>query len=138
MQRTPALLEKGLADFHAVLETPKGNRHPRFAHLPEIESFAKSDTERKLLGLQRTLRLTGSTLVLPPNMPNQQTEILREATRKTFKDPDFLGAYRKATGEEATPVMAEELQRIVKDTPRDPEVVSLFKNITGPDPLPAR
>lgn len=58
--------------------------------------------------------------------------------RKTFKDPEFLGAYRKATGEDATPVMAEELQRIVKEAPRDPEVVTLFKKITGPDPLPDR
>ena len=138
LQRTPELLEKGLADFHAAPETPKGNRHPRFAHLPEIESFAKSDRERKLLSLQRTLRLTGSTLILPPNTPKQPTEILREAMRKTFQDPEFLGAYRKATGEDATPVMAEELQRIVKEAPRDPEVVALFNKITGPDPLPER
>ena len=138
LQRTPELLEKGLADFHAALETPKGNRHPRFAHLPEIESFAKSDRERKLLSLQRTLRLTGSTLILPPNTPKQPTEILREAMRKTFQDPEFPGAYRKATGEDATPVMAEELQRIVKEAPRDAEVVALFNKITGPDPLPER
>ena len=63
MQRSPELVEKGLGDFHAVLETPKGNRHPRFAHLPELESFAKSDKERRLLHLQRTLRLTGSTWI---------------------------------------------------------------------------
>jgi hypothetical protein len=93
LQRTPELLEKGLADFHAVLETPKGNRHPRFAHLPELESFAKSDKERALLALQRTFRLTGSTLLLPPGTPKEPTEILREAMRKTFRDPVFLGAY---------------------------------------------
>jgi hypothetical protein len=58
--------------------------------------------------------------------------------RKTFKDPEFLGAYRKATGKDVTPVMAEELQRIVKEAPRGPEVVALFNKITGPDPLPER
>lgn len=65
-------------------------------------------------------------------------EILREAMRKTLQDPEILGANRKATGEDATPVMAEELQRIVKEAPRDAEVVALFNRITGPDPLPER
>ncbi|HEY3302686.1 MAG TPA: hypothetical protein VGL70_04015 [Candidatus Binatia bacterium] len=138
LQRTPELLEKGLANFHSVLETPKGNHHPRFAHLPELESFAKSDKERALLALQRTFRLTGSALLLPPGTPKEQTEILREAMRKAFKDSAFLAAYRKATGDEATPVMPEELQRIVAEAPRDPEIVTLFKKIAGPDPLPDR
>jgi tripartite-type tricarboxylate transporter receptor subunit TctC len=138
MQRTPELVEKGLADFHALLETPKGNRHPRFAHLPELESFAKSEKERRLLSLQRTLRLTGSTLILPPGTAKEPAEILQAAIRKTFKDPAFLEAYRKATGEDATPVMPEELQRIVKEVPRDPEVVGLFNRIASPDSLPDR
>ena len=48
VQRSPEWIDKGLVDFHAVLETPKGNRHPRFAHLPELETFAKSERERKV------------------------------------------------------------------------------------------
>ncbi len=138
LQRTPELLEKGLADFHAVLQTPKGNRHPRFAHLPELESFAKSDKERALLSLQRSFRQTGSTLLLPPATPKEPAEIVREAMRKTFRDPAFLAAFRKATGDDATPVMPEELQRIVAEAPRDREIVALFKKIAGPDPLPER
>jgi tripartite-type tricarboxylate transporter receptor subunit TctC len=138
LRRTPEFLEKGLADFHAILETPKGNRHPRFSHLPEIESFAKSDKERALLALQRAFRLTGSTLLLPPGTPKEPAEIVREAMRKVFRDQDFLAAYRKATGDDATPVMPEDLQRIVAEAPRDPEIVALFKKIAGPDPLPER
>ena len=63
---------------------------------------------------------------------------MREAMRKIFRDPGFLGAYRKATGDDATPVMPEELQRIVTEAPRDREIVALFKKIAGPDPLPER
>ena len=124
MQRTPELLEK-VSRISAILETPKGNRHPRFAHLPELESFAKSDRERRLLGLQRALRLTGSTWILPPGIAKEPAEILQEAIRKAFKDPAFHEAYKKATGEDATPVMPEDLQRIVKEVPRDPEIVGL-------------
>jgi hypothetical protein len=91
-----------------------------------------------LLSLQRTLRLTGSTLILPPGTAKEPAEILQEAIRKTFKDPAYLEAYRKATGEDATPVMPEDLQRIVKEVPRDPEIVGLFNRIAGPDSLPDR
>jgi tripartite-type tricarboxylate transporter receptor subunit TctC len=138
MQRTPEWVEKKLMDFHAVLETPKGNRHPRFAHLPEIESFTQSEKERKILGLQRAFRLAGSAWVLPPGMPADRVEILQEAMRKTFKDPAFLEAYKKAAGEEAAPVMPEELSRVIKELPRDPEVVALFNRIAGPEALPER
>ena len=77
-------------------------------------------------------------MILPPGTPKEPTEILREAMRKTFRNPGFLGAYRKATGDDATPVMPEELQRIVTEAPRDREIVALFNKIAGGDPLPER
>src|SRR5262245_6102294 len=46
LQRNADWLDKGLIDFHTILEVPRGNKHPRFSHLPELESFAKSDSER--------------------------------------------------------------------------------------------
>jgi tripartite-type tricarboxylate transporter receptor subunit TctC len=51
LRRNSDWLEKGLMNFHSILEAPKGAKHPRFAHLPEIESFAKSEREIKLLSL---------------------------------------------------------------------------------------
>ena len=53
-QRNPDWAEKGLMDFHAILEVPKGLKYPCFGHLPEIETFAKSEKERTLLALSRT------------------------------------------------------------------------------------
>ena len=44
----------------------------------------------------------------------------------------------KLVGEEPTPVMPEEMERLVKDLPRDPEIVELFKKINAADPLPPR
>ena len=60
-------LEKGLVDIHAIMETPKGDKHPHpfFAKLPEIESFAKSDRERKVVVLQRAFRVSGHALRSP-------------------------------------------------------------------------
>src|SRR5919198_1488750 len=62
LQRNLDWIEKGLIDVHAIMETPKGDKHPHpfFAKLPEIESFAKSDRDRKLIALQRAFRVTGA------------------------------------------------------------------------------
>jgi hypothetical protein len=137
-QRNPDWVEKKLMDFHAILEVPKGVKYPRFAHLPEIESFAKSEKEIKLLTLSRLFRLTGSPYVLPPGTPRGRVEILQEAMRKTFKDPDFHREYRKVVGEDASPLLPEELTKAIQDTPRDAELIELFKTFSGPAPLPAR
>src|SRR6185295_1877876 len=53
LRRNPDWLDKGVMNFHAIMEVPKGAKHPRLAHLPEIESFAKNDREKKLLTMWR-------------------------------------------------------------------------------------
>jgi len=138
VQRTPEWIDKGLVDFHAVLETPKGNRHPRFAHLPELDTFAKTDKERKVLALQRAIRLGGSAIVLPPNTPRERIEVLQEAMRKAFNDPGFPAAFRKLVGEEPTPLLPEDLQKVIQEVPREPEVIGLFNKNAGADRLPDR
>lgn len=136
--RTPDWMEKGLVDFHSILEIPKGDKHPRFSHLPELESFAKSDKERKLLAMFRSFRLTGSPYILPPGTPKDRVQILQEAMRKTFSDPEFRKEFKKLTGDDPTPLMPEAHEKAVKELPRDPEIVALFKKIASGDPLPPR
>jgi len=137
-QRNPDWVEKRLMDFHAILEAPKGFTYPRFSHLPEIESFAKSEKEKRVITLARVFRLTGSPYVLPPGTPKDRVEIIQEAMRKTFKDPDFIREYGKVVGEEASPMMPEELAKAIHDTPRDAESIEFYKLFSGAAPLPPR
>jgi len=137
-QRNPDWVEKGLMDFHAILEVPKGVKFARFPNLPEIETFAKTEKEVKLLTLSRTFRLTGSPYVLPPGTPKDRVAILEDAFRKLLKDPEFLREYRKIVGEDADPLMPEELTKAIRETPRDPELIEMFKTLSGPAPLPPR
>ncbi len=44
----------------------------------------------------------------------------------------------KVVGDEADPLMPEELEKVIKETPRDAEVIDLLKKLSGPGPLPAR
>jgi hypothetical protein len=89
LQRNPDRLEKGSVHFHSMFETPRGHKHPRFGYLPEIETFAKFDKERKLMALVRNLKSTGAPLVLPPGTPDDRVQILRQAFRRMFRDPAF-------------------------------------------------
>jgi tripartite-type tricarboxylate transporter receptor subunit TctC len=138
LQRNPARLEKGSVNFHSIFEAPRGNKHPRFGHIAEIETFAKSDKERKLMTLVRNLKSTGAPLVVSPATPDDRVQILRQAFRRMFKDPAFHEEYKKRVSEEPSPLTAEALENMIRETPRNPEAIELLKIINGPEPLPPR
>ena len=138
LRRNPEWVEKELMNFHSILEAPKGAKHPRFAHLPEIESFAKSDREIKLLSMWRAFRLLGSPYVLSPGTPQDRVKILEEAMGKAFKDREFHKEYEKIVGDDADPIMPEAMAKVVKETPRDIEVIDTLKKLSGAGPLPPR
>ena len=138
IRRNREWLEKGLVDVHASIEIPKGERHPRFAQVPDLETFAKSEVERKIVQMFRSFRLAGQNFFLAPGVPFDRVQILREAMRKTLHDPEFLKEYRKVSGEAPTPLMPEVLEKVVRELPRDAEAVALFNKLAGSDPLPAR
>jgi tripartite-type tricarboxylate transporter receptor subunit TctC len=140
LKRNPEWIQKGLANIHAIMETPKGDKHPHpfFAKLPELETFAKNDLERKVIALQRAFRVTGTPFVLPPATPKDRVAILQEAFRKTYLDPEFAKEYRKLTSDDPSPLLPENHEKAIKEIPRDPEVIELFKVIAGPKKLPSR
>jgi len=135
--RNPEWIEKKMVDFHVVMEIPKGEKHPLFSRLPEIETFAKTERGHKLLSMFRLFRLSGSPFILPPPTQKDRAEIIKEAIRKSFKDPEFVKEYRKVVGEDPTPLMPEENERAIRELPRDAETIELFKKFAGAGALPA-
>ena len=138
LRRNPDWLDKGLMNFHAIMEIPKGDKHPRLGHLPEIESFAKSEREKKVLTVWRAFRGVGSPYILPPGTPKNRAEILEDAMRKTFKDPEFPKYFKKLVDDDPSPLGAAELARVIREMPRDPEILELIKKFSGAGPLPPR
>lgn len=138
VQRNADWLQKGLIHLHTLVEVPKGQRPAGFADVPEVEVFARTDVDRKLLAMYRAFRLVGTPYILPPGTPKLQVQILRDAMRKALQDPDFHREFKKLSGFEASPLMAEEQEKAIRKLPRDKEVIELLKRISGPDPLPAR
>ena len=138
VRRNREWLEKGLIDIHAGIEIPKGERHPRFAKIVDLESFAKSDVERKILQMFRSFRLAGQNFFLPPGVPKDRADILREAMRKTLTDPEFLKEYQKVSGEAPSPLLPEALEKVVRELPRDAAAIGIFNKLADGDPLPVR
>ncbi|HEU4640056.1 MAG TPA: hypothetical protein VFS84_14475 [Candidatus Binatia bacterium] len=138
IHRNPQWIEKKLVDFHAIIEVPKGNKQAKFPNVPELESFAKTEKEKKVLALLRGFRATGSPNILPPGTPKERVQILQEAMRKTFNDPEFHKEFKKLAGDDATPLMPEELEKAIKEMPREPEIVEFFKKLSSGDAMPGR
>jgi tripartite-type tricarboxylate transporter receptor subunit TctC len=140
LQRNKEWLDKGMIHIHAIMETPKGEKHPNppFNKIPELEDLAKSDKERKLVALQRAFRVAGSPFVLPPATPKDRVKILQEGFRKTFQDPEFFKEYKKLSGDDPSPLLPENHEKAIREIPRDPEVIETFKKLVGAGPLPPR
>jgi len=138
LRRNPDWLEKGIMNWHAILEAPKGKKFPRLEHLPEIETFAKSKSEKRLLLLWRSIRSVGSPYVLPPRTPKEIVQTLRATVERIFKDPEFPPYYEKLVAEEVSPLNADELTKIITGIPRDEETLSLLKKFAGTGTLPRR
>ena len=104
LRRTPEFVEKGLMDFHSILEAPLGKKHPHFSYLPEISTFARSERTKGVLEMFRASRTIGGPYILPPGTPKDRADILKEAVRKTFNDPAYQSEYKKLVGDDLAPV----------------------------------
>jgi tripartite-type tricarboxylate transporter receptor subunit TctC len=136
--RLPHWIEQRLADFHSIINVPAEAKHPQFGYLPELGTFARSKEERELLRLLRDFRQAGSPYILPPGTPREQVSILQDSFRKAYRDPAFHAAFKKLVGQDASPLMPEEQEKVIRELSEDPKVIELFKRFTGPDPLPPR
>ena len=62
---------------------------------------------------------------------------LKEAFKKTWKDPQFAIDYKRRTGEPADPVAGEEIERVLQQLPKDPKIMKVYKQVIGGGPLPS-
>ncbi|MPZ76626.1 MAG: hypothetical protein GEU77_08875 [Deltaproteobacteria bacterium] len=140
IQRKPEWVEKGLMHFHAVIEVPKGARlrHPSFDRLPELGTFARSETEKKVLATFRDSISVGAPYILPSGTPQERVDILQEGFRKAYQDPEFLQRFQKMTGDDASPLLPKEQEKMIRAIETDPDTVQLFKRLAGGGSLPPR
>jgi tripartite-type tricarboxylate transporter receptor subunit TctC len=89
-------------------------RHPAMADVPSWIDIAKSDDDKKLLGLFGINADIGKSIVAPPGIAPERVQVLRKAFADMLKDPAFL-AEVKATNMDFDPVAGGALQKMVLD-----------------------
>ena len=137
IQQNPSLMEK--VHFHTIITVPKGRYiSPYSRDIAEIDSFAKSDKEHRLLNLYRAFDYPRWPYILPAGTPKELVNILRDAMVKSFKDPGFAKEFKKLTGVEPSPITSEAIESAIKNLPRDSETIALYKHLADHRPMPAR
>lgn len=132
LRRNPEWVEKGIMDFTRSWKSRRAISICTHASPnSRIESFAKTEKEKKLLAMWRGFRTAASPFVLPPGTPKDRVEILQEAMRKVFNDPEFRAEFKKLVTDDVSPLMPEELMKVIKETPRDAEVIEMLKRFSG-------
>jgi len=137
IQQNPSLAEK--VHFHAVITVPKGHYAAPYSRAtPELDSFARSDKDHRLLNLYRSFDYPRWPYIMAPGTPKELIAILREAMAKSFKDPGFAKEFKKLTGIEPAPITADAIEAAIKELPRDPETIALYKHLADHRPMPPR
>jgi tripartite-type tricarboxylate transporter receptor subunit TctC len=134
-------IRKGTKDnfqYHATLAVPKGAPHPDLPGLPDLDKFARTEKESKVLDLFRAFQYPRWPIHLPPGTPKELVQVLRDAMAKTYKDPGFRQDFKKLMGRDPSPLTGEELQKAVRELPRDAEVIALYKKFADAGALPPR
>ncbi len=138
VRRNREALEKGAFHIHATVTIPKGKFHPRFANVPELDTFARNEKERQLVNLFRAFLYLRWPYIVAPGTPPEIVKILREAMAKAFNDPAFPNEFRKLMASDPSPLTGEEMETAIRELPRDPETLGLYKKMTEHGPLPPR
>jgi tripartite-type tricarboxylate transporter receptor subunit TctC len=100
-------------EFKPVIQL-SGKPHPELQHLPNVNSYAKSDEDRHVFGLIFGAQALGRVYVSPSGQPAARTKALRQAFVATLKDEKFLADATKSqidiepmTGEEVEAMIAK-------------------------------
>lgn len=137
IQQNPSLAEK--VHFHTVITVPKGRYVAPYSRaIPEIDSFARSERENRLLSLYRAFDYPRWPYIVAPGTPGELVNILRQAMARSFKDPGFAAEFKKLTGVDPSPITAEAVEAAIRNLPRDAETIALYKQLADPGAMPPR
>ena len=85
--------------------------------VPLSSELAKTDLDRKVLGVINAGIAIGRPLIAPPDVPKARVDALRRAFDATMKDPGFLADMKKQRLD-PSPVSGVKLQKIATDVVR--------------------
>ncbi len=93
--------------------------------------MVKTPEQKRLVQATFLLSRYGRPYSLPPGVPQERIQIMRDAFDKTMKDPQFLSDAKKL-GRPVIPTSGANLQKLWKSSlGASPEEVAIVKEIFG-------
>ncbi len=108
----PQWLKDGTIRILAQLSLKKDSAVP--GEVPLATDFARTDDDRKVLGVIFLSTILARPYVAPPGVPEERVQALRSAFMATMKDPEFL-AETERMQINIEPVAGEEMQQMIRD-----------------------
>ena len=94
------------------------------AHVPMAHDIAKTEEQKRIIGLFADTFSLGRPLLTGPGVPAERVAILREAFARTMKDSEFLAEADKVNYE-VTPMLGEQVQALIaKMMSAPPEIIA--------------
>ena len=112
-----------------MLATSKKRRDPRIADVASMEELAPAGSKGLLNALYAGQNLARS-VVLPPRVPADRVQILRDAFAAMTKDPQFQKEAEKM-GLEVDLIRGEDMNRDIESTLRDKRLMDLYRMIAS-------
>jgi tripartite-type tricarboxylate transporter receptor subunit TctC len=99
---------------------------------PSIFSFAKTEQQRRIIGLYSSSIELGRPLVAPPGVPADRVAALRHAFGDTMKDPGLIAEAEKQKLE-VNLVTGEQVTALVSDLmSTSPEIIKRMQEMVKP------
>jgi len=106
-------------------------RHPDFPDTPTVMEFAKDDATRKTLELMTVSQGLDRPVLMPPNVPAERVQEIRDAFKATVTDPEFVAEIKKRNMG-LDPVFGEEMTETLKQAfASPPDVIEAARNALG-------
>ena len=97
-------------------------RSPELLDVPAVVEFGKEQEDIEVLKFYANSGLVGRSVVAPPGMPLDRTNMLRKAFADAVQDPQFLAEIRKLNLD-FEPMMGTELQSLVRSSTKISDAV---------------
>jgi len=131
MDQVGDLIKSGELVVLVQAGTEDGKRGQEFPNVPTLLELAKTPEAKKTVQSTFLLSHYGRPYALPPDVPKERIQILRNAFWKTMSDPKFLEEAKRLK-RDVQPLRGEDLQRMWKDTLNaPPDQVKIVQEIFG-------
>ncbi len=117
--------------MRVVVQFGRDTRLPDLPDAPTAMELVRTPADRDLMRFFEVGLHMGFPFAVPPGVPADRVQILRDAFRNTMKDPEYEAAVRK-TNLEFAPVDGEHLTEAIHEAVRaSPETVARYKALAA-------